>query len=352
MRLIHIPVSTTIALFSAILILYTITNPLDQAITAVKYPYTLSVKPSLASTSGAIAISLSYRTGVIESMLENITVLVVKPEGQIFEKTLNNPTPHSTLQFPNDFTNAEMSEGKYSVFLLANNINQNLTLNFEAVSYPSFIQGLFSFMTTDGQALTFGLLISLITVIYQFITTRYDETKKKREDKAGWMREKAKEYLKLKAHCSRICGYFTIAKNYAGEYVITFNGSEQGNEKRLLYAIVSFYKFYQDFSTNTSVYYFDDYYSENFVDEIIGKIYGMYDDIVRKNDALPIGAEEKQRDYLKKFFIDPTTQKDYDYYDLSGDVKFNQYARTFKNWLEEGHPEYSNANKFYAFHYI
>ena len=47
------------------------------------------------------------------------------------------------------------------------------------------------------------------------------------------MREKAKEYLKLKAHCSRICGYFTIAKNYAGEYVITFNGSEQGNEKRL-----------------------------------------------------------------------------------------------------------------------
>ena len=109
MRLILIPVSTTIALFSAILILYTITNPLDQAITAVKYPYTLSVKPSLASTSGAIAISLSYRTGVIESMLENITVLVVKPEGQIFEKTLNNPTPHSTLQFPNDFTNAEMS---------------------------------------------------------------------------------------------------------------------------------------------------------------------------------------------------------------------------------------------------
>lgn len=69
----------------------------------------------------------------------------------------------------------------------------------------------------------------------------------------------------------------------------------------ILYAKITFYKYYQGFQANTSVYYFDDYYSENFVDDAIGELYKLHDDIVGKNDIMPIGAERKQRDDLKKF---------------------------------------------------
>src|ERR1044072_3159803 len=110
--------------------------------------------------------------------------------------------------------------------------------------------------------------------------------------------------MKLRAHSSRICDYFiTSVEN--GQYNIKFNDKDPGNETRLLYAIVSFYKYYQDFQANTSVYYFDDYYSEDFLDESMGKISEFYTDIVGSNDILPVGTERKQRDYLRTFFSDP-----------------------------------------------
>jgi hypothetical protein len=351
-KLILIPVISSIGFVIAILSLFIITNPSNEPATAVKYPFALSVKPSLVQTTGNVIISVSYnKVGTIDTTLKNITIIVVSPDGQTYERTLTKPGSPISLQFPSDFLEAKITAGKHSVLLLVNNLNQNLTQSFDAVSYPPYILGLFSFMTKDGQALTLGLVISLITVIYQFYTTRNDENKKKRDEKAAWMREKGREYMKLRAHCSRICNYFSTNSNH-GVYEIKFNTSNSSNDTRLLYAIVSFYKYYQDFQANTSVYYFDDYYSEDFLDETIGKISGLYNNIVESNDILPVGAERKQRDYLKNFFADAITNREYDYYELSRNAKFIQYARTLKNWLETGAPNYPNARKFFSFHYV
>jgi hypothetical protein len=357
-RLILVPILASIALVATILYVFAITNPYDQAVTTVRYPFTLAVKPSIPQTMDTIIIKFSYNVhGLAEAIPRNITILVVMPDGQIVEKTVNHPMSITTLQFPGDFRETRISEGKYSVLMLVNNINQNFTQNFEAVAYPPYVLGLFTFMTKDGQALTFGLLISLITVIYQFLTTRNDEHKRIVNQKADWMRDKGLEYNSLYSTSSVISEYFRVNDQLMKQ--VELKNPNPLTEEKLLYDMIDLYKAHIHFYKSGIGYFFDDYLSEDFLDNVWYEITKLYDEIVICSpQPLQLPVDGKEHDYLEKFFMD-SNGKDLNYYSLvtkSSPLRqeFRTYVTYLRTWLNRpiSHSGYSNIKKLYAYHYV
>jgi hypothetical protein len=350
-NLLVIPVVSSFVIVGIIIYLFIITNPVDSQITVVNYPYTISVKPQILDTQGMVHMYFSiYESALIKLKPQDMKLLLVDPKGVIFTKNLNPTDFVLELNVPNEFPNSQLFPGKYSILLLYKGINQNVTTSFEVLSYNPYISSLFSFLIKDGQTLTIGLMIAVITAIYQFLTTKNEDRKRIVNDKAEWMRDKASEYSSLYSNSIAITSYFNVSRLKNGHQVIL---EELGKEKRLLYDILDFYRAYVRFYESGIDYYFDDYSSEDFLDCVWTEIRGLYSEILTSSTT-PLSADElKQPDYLKKFFVDASGKQKY-YYDLENDKEFSTFAGYLVNWLCRygDDQEYPNIKKLYSYHFV
>lgn len=180
-----------------------------------------------------------------------------------------------------------------------------------------------------GFPITIGLIIAAITTVYQALSTRNADRNRQFQDKAKWIIDNSKCYLDLSRWSKEICSCF---EGEGDEVRPKFN---KYKENHLLYCISGFYNSYKTFKDKPGFYYFDDVYSEDFLNRIeYDKIITLYKEInnlVRLKQFLE--SEEK---------------------DLECDAKFEYYVGKMKSCLTEraaNKPE-SKAKVLYYSHLV
>lgn len=311
----------------------------------------MSVKPAILGATGTLQISFSvYEDAPKKVNISDLSLLLVQPDGATIPAKFHQINSVLGLTLPKDIPNLVFQPGRYSTLLLLKGIDQNVSATFEVLSYPPYISSLFSFLIKDGQTLTIGLIISLTTVIYQYLTSKNDERRRIVKDKADWMRDKGSEYSRLYSACSSVHEYFQ-ARRIGNNYQVSFNNLNEYKAKRLFYDIIDFYRSYIHFYESGIDYYFDDYRSEDFLDNVWWEIRELYSEILKSNPT-QIPLPEREPDYLKTFFKDEKGNDKF-FYDLVKDDQFRIYSGYLRNWLTQvGDPAYPNIKKLYSYHYV
>jgi hypothetical protein len=265
------------------------------------------VKPALLGSRGSAEISVSSLGGRLDS--KNITILVTNPEGKKFYSKVN-ANSFSMLKFPNDFVGSSSSlVGNYTVLLVSKISSKILNaLELRIVSSP-LVSSFSDFVFGPGLAITIGLVASIITIIYQLGSQQNQDRARRLEDKAKWMLENTRYYMYLISDSGAIYSAFP---RHEGQLEPSYNNLDSDD---LLSHIIDFYKHYVMFRENTGFYYFDDFRSEGFIEQLDTVIFSMFD--------------EMTDDYsqLKQFFDSKTKA------DLTSNPDFKLRSDRIHTWL-------------------
>jgi hypothetical protein len=309
--------------------IYWANNPVDQSSTAIKWPYVIVESPYLVAQYEGVELSLSVLNDSAE--LSGTTMKVIDPSGNQYSKVLNRTTSQHALRYPSDFVGASTaSNGNYSVLLLGNSSSSILVGSHFNVVYDPSLTLLMQFMFGNGLPITIGLIASLITLLYQVgsqeladreraAASKNQELARKRNEKAKWMLDNAKNYLLL---VQRSEGFLSA---YSG----TYSNVSVTDVQDLVFHVARFYKAYDLFLDKTAFYYLDDLRTEEFLKQVDAKIFGSYHDMINGYTK------------LRKFF-----DKTYD--DIIADSDFQKLAANATIWLGQG----SNAKDLYALHLV
>lgn len=319
MNLIYYFIFGMIGFFVFLLVFYSLDNPLNRSISNVVYPYILSIKPPIIDTDGSINIA-SY---LIDASNKKSKVLVAGPYASVFEA--NSSKNMANLVFPDDFIGgpSPLQTGNYTVLLISTSTHQTITsLPFNVVLSP-FVYSLSNFAFTSGLPITLALVASAVTTVYQIISQQNTDRKRRLEDKAKWITSNWKYYYNMAGPELDICSLFKEDVKL-----------ESKDRMQLLYNIMKFYEEFNKFRDNTNVYYFDDVYSEDFLNkistEILRMLYAIIDD----------------PNHLKKFFK-------LEYFELRTNMEFQVYSDKAYAWLsEETKDGLTNAMRFYFCHLV
>lgn len=258
-------------------------------ISDLSYPYVLNVEPKLATTGGSVDISYSF--------LDNRTtpsafeILVFDALGRRTPYPVSNMS--GALKYPDHSDGSKLSWGNYTVLLVSRANNQSISaLNFQLVPFPYFTS-LYNFALGLGLTITVTTIIAILTAIYEFLSRKHTERNTKLQEKSDWIITNAKYYMDLAYASKKICDCFTIKENSQGqmpndsrnkvEFELEYN-QESDNEFDCLmdsnsivfYHIVEFYRAYSKFKENVSFYYFDNVFSEDFLNHLERKIRREY----------------------------------------------------------------------------
>jgi hypothetical protein len=272
-------------------IIYFISNPLDRSNSTVIYPYAIGIKPTTISENGSVAITLSNLDSQPKNQTDDaITLYVVDPVGNGFNYTVGVIDKVKTLQFnASSISKSKLEKGQYSVLLVSNRGVQNKSMSpvhFDVVFNPS-ISSFSNFAFGAGLAVTIGLIISIVTTLYEFISTRHNQANLKLYEHSKWTLEKSKYYMDLVASSKRVCELFEMTdtkteKKALQRWSISFRHTKdyKYDKTRFLHSIVRFYASVVSFRKAVNVYYFDDVLSEDFLSKLEIEILTQYDDLV------------------------------------------------------------------------
>ncbi len=181
-------------------IIYYIDNPFDKANTSVHSPYFLSVKPAVVGIGEIINISFYSVKNHINP--NDFTIFILSPDGNKFSIR----SYKSQITYPNDFVNATNHlTGNYSIYAISK-LNENVTMKvgFNIVTYP-LLSAISNFVFSNGIAISFGLVGIIISILYQFISQRYQDRVRRSENKSRLMLENLKYYTNLQRDIWNIC---------------------------------------------------------------------------------------------------------------------------------------------------
>lgn len=281
--IIHFFIAAIVILAISFTVLYFISNPLDRPDSTINYPFAISVKPNMISEKDSVTITVSKLDSPSRNQSDNTFILyVVDPVGNVFNYSAK------TLSFPGSDTKAKLEKGKYSVLLVSNNNVQNMSMSavhFDVVLNP-LLSSFSNFAFTSGLPVTIGLIISILTTVYEYASKKHNEGNLKLYEHSKWTLEKSRYYMDLVANSKRVCGLFEITedktqKEELNRWHVSYRHKDREYDKtRLLYSIIRFYASVLNFRKVVNVYYFDDVLSEDFLSKLEDKILSLYDYLV------------------------------------------------------------------------
>jgi hypothetical protein len=318
---------------------YFIDNPLSRASTVVNFPYILSVKP--------ITITPTQSTNISYSSPDNITILIIDPDGQNFR-------PHSSiqkmgsLQFPTNFSSASnvnassALRGNYTVIMISNasNTAKNLlaSVHFSAVSNPWF-SSFTDFLFGKGLALTIGGIAVFIPLIYQYASQMREDYTRRLGVKSNWIVKNSKDYWNLAGASADIYHLFMdtdvddVDRFLPSKYNYTYSDDNNDSPYILLYYIIKYYNVHEEFDEHDVTYYFDDIRVELFLGQLESKIESEIESIVlgvpvNRLDTASI-ANNEWNEFRKH-------SKDLTLFEVTSAVNCHTetYAANIKQWLK------------------
>ena len=175
-------------------VIYYISNPLDRFSLTVIYPYTIGIKPTTISENGSVEITLSNLDSQPKNLsVSTVTLYVVDPVGNGFNYTLAAIDDVKVLQFNARAVSDGKLKGQYSVLLVSKSGLQNNRIPVHlCVVYSPLISSFSNFAFGSGLAVTIGLIISIVTTLYEFISTRHNQANLKLYEHSKWTLEKSR----------------------------------------------------------------------------------------------------------------------------------------------------------------
>jgi hypothetical protein len=239
---------------------------------------------------GTVNVSLSILENNTD--LKNLEFIIVDPFTRVIEPKINL-SKQLTLRFPYDFKSSDMpyENGNYSVILLSKIDNKRLISSyFNVVPFNPLLYSFGNFAFHGGLPITVGLIISIITTLYQIITNRNRDSNRRMEDKSQWMLENSKYFFELSYTSNEICNCFKkIGKTV--DY-------KQFDSSLILYQMINFYDKYYNRLRQYTMYYFDDVLSEDFVLRLTTKIFDVYEEIIGESKENLVKFTGKKYDKL------------------------------------------------------
>jgi hypothetical protein len=319
--------------FLAVLtISYLVASPPDSPSTRITPHFVLSVKPILLDKTMQAQIFVSSIQSLERDQTKYIArLVVVDPQGNSYSKEI---TSHfSKFIFPEEFgiSSSNVSNGNYTVILLSGPGNATQTsLRFYVVP-NAFLYYVGNFVFGKGGAITIGIIAVIVTFLFQVLSQHNQDRTRRTEDKAKWMIENSRYYLKLSRASKQICNDFSREKKNPSSKDLIDNAFPTNYcSENILINIIKFYRDYTEFETKTNIYYFDDMDTEIFVDYVNGNILILIEQMIC-DDC----------NSLNQFF-DLTRN------DLKSNHNFCQYLKNADKWLGDRENQYD----LYKIHFV
>ena len=282
--LIYYFIAAVVILAVSFTVLYFISNPLDKSNSIVSYPFAVGVKPNMITEKDSVTITISELNSASRNQSNNVFILyIVDPVGNVYNYSAKS------LSFPGTDNKIKLEKGQYSVLLASNKNIQNMStsaVHFDVVLNP-FITSFSNFAFTSGLPVTIGLIVSVLTTLYEFASTKRNEGNLKLYEHSKWTLEKSKYYMDLVANSKRVRYLFEISEDETQKaglkrWQVSFRNTKNSeyDKTKLLYSIMRFYASILNFRKVVNVYYFDDVLSEDFLSKLEEKILSLYDYLI------------------------------------------------------------------------